>query len=219
MTINEIDSLLEKQDWYLNNQDWDSAIAASTVIIGLRPATADLFQAYLARGYARCFVSAKDDEYAKAVEDLSMAIAILPRAKAEAEAEVENKTAEAAENKMKIPDAVDAKGKMKKLKSIEPECYAKRAYSYWLSSKYERAIADCEKVKELAGPTKSNTIPADIEAFAYELLSQIYTNTGYPIEAAKYSKEALQLQPASVTLCGFTLLEQYRLACKRLKGN
>jgi tetratricopeptide (TPR) repeat protein len=182
MTISEIND-------FLKAQDWDSAIAASTKLIDEKKNIYELFQAYLARGYARCFVSAKDEEYAKAAADLSMAIALLKDSGSNAQ--------------------------------TQAECYAKRAYSYWLSSKYERAIADCEKVKELAG-VQSNNIPADIKIFVYELLSQIYANTGYPIEAAEYSKEALkalQLQPAPATLCGFNLLEQYRLTCKNLKGD
>jgi hypothetical protein len=100
-------------DDYINDQGWDSAIAACTKIIDEKPKEPEkseeskdkqtsaspvcLADAYCHRGYARCFVPA--------IEDLSMALQ-----------HIQN-------NQGLISEA---------------ECYAKRAYAYWLDANYER---------------------------------------------------------------------------------
>jgi tetratricopeptide (TPR) repeat protein len=58
---------------YIDSQDWDTAIADCTIAIRGNPKN---HGAYMNRGYARCFVPAKDENYEKAIEDFSVAIAL-----------------------------------------------------------------------------------------------------------------------------------------------
>jgi tetratricopeptide (TPR) repeat protein len=67
---------------YLNKQDWDGAIAECTGIIDRyakngNPSLYDAY-AYMNRGYAHCFVPSQNDNYQEAVDDLSMAITLVP---------------------------------------------------------------------------------------------------------------------------------------------
>jgi hypothetical protein len=91
---------------FLNKQDWDGAIAECTAIIdkyaectdaidkaaectdaidkakgntaGTNTPTQPLYEIFMNRGYARCFVPSQNDNYQEAVDDLSMAITLVP---------------------------------------------------------------------------------------------------------------------------------------------
>jgi tetratricopeptide (TPR) repeat protein len=199
---------------YIKEQDWDSAIAACTLEIdrvtkenkGNKTKSGNnkdqkstfpwtLVEAYMARGYAYCFASSIDKQYEKAVEDFSSAIALIDEGVSPVKGEA-------------MP--------------FRLECYAKRAYACWLKGDYEPAIADCERVKKAAGIQNGDVskVPANYSgpaAFACELLGAIYANTGNPVEALRHYKDAIKLQAEAQKPCGFHLLENYRLACKKLK--
>jgi tetratricopeptide (TPR) repeat protein len=64
--------------------DWDTTIAAYTIEISKIGSVKEndeenkpLAEAYMNRGYARCFASAKSENYERAIEDFSMAIALI----------------------------------------------------------------------------------------------------------------------------------------------
>jgi tetratricopeptide (TPR) repeat protein len=64
----------------LNKQDWDGAIAKCTGTIDRSTKKGKLpsYDIYMNRGYARCFVPSQNDNYQEAVDDLSMAITLVP---------------------------------------------------------------------------------------------------------------------------------------------
>jgi tetratricopeptide (TPR) repeat protein len=98
------------------------------------------------------------------------------------------------------------------LNDTNTECYAKRAYAYWLNGQYDRAIADCKKVPE---PTESESdAQKGTAAFAKELLGNIYSNQRNYIEALEQYKAALQYNPYSPGL-----IDKYREACSKLNDN
>jgi tetratricopeptide (TPR) repeat protein len=80
---------------YLKDQDWNSAIAASKNLLAEedeKESTKNIhnrFQAYLAQGYAQCFISTKSEDYAKAIEDLSMAIVFAIETQSDVETQAE----------------------------------------------------------------------------------------------------------------------------------
>jgi tetratricopeptide (TPR) repeat protein len=207
---------------FIRIHDWHSAIAAATVIIEatrrqVQAATcaavvanvenivdantavviAANVVAYADRGFARCFVKIKDNDYSAAIEDLSNAINLLLR------------------------PVMNAHNSIVATTDHQAEYYAKRAYAYWLDSQYERAIADCKRVTgmeeeplESKGADKS-----DVKAFAHELLGAVYTNLSYKVEAANELEKAAK-EMAEVTthiMPSFSLLESYRLACKAVR--
>jgi tetratricopeptide (TPR) repeat protein len=73
---------------YLNKQDWDGVIAECTKIIDnhtktttgtnapVATTTQPSYEAYRNRGYARCFVPSKENNYQEAINDLIMAITL-----------------------------------------------------------------------------------------------------------------------------------------------
>ena len=104
---------------YVEELDWQSAIAAATLILGppktqsqattVTPAApANLAESYLYRGIARCFIADKEGKHKEAVEDLSKAIVLGV--------------------------------------AVMDEAYYYRAYAFYLDGDYEKAIADCKKI-------------------------------------------------------------------------
>jgi tetratricopeptide (TPR) repeat protein len=68
--------------------DWDTTIAAYTMDIKEAEKTTDkekLGKAYMNRGYARCFALAKGENYERAIEDFSIAIALIAKDRLKAE--------------------------------------------------------------------------------------------------------------------------------------
>jgi tetratricopeptide (TPR) repeat protein len=133
------------------------------------------YDVYMHRGHARCFVPSKDGNYEKAIEDLSMAVTLVP------------------DDKKKV------------------ECLFKRAYAYWISGRYDCAIADC---KEIIKAKKVICKAIYIKKFAHELLGNIYSALDNPLEALEQYKEALSKTPGS--LDSPSLLDKYREACEKL---
>jgi tetratricopeptide (TPR) repeat protein len=176
---------------YLNKQDWDTAIAECAKIIDKYEKNgAQSSEVYMHRGYARCFVPSKDENYQEAIEDLSKAV-----------------TLASADNLI--------------------ECYVKRAYAYWISGRYDSAIADCKEAIKLVSPPPSNIAAKESNeaaaiaknitpytAFAHELLGNIYSALDNPLEALEQYKKALSVTPGSFGSPG--LLDNYRKARERL---
>jgi Tfp pilus assembly protein PilF len=77
----------------------------------------------------------------------------------------------------------------------------KRAYAYYLSGNYERALADCEVILT---SDKDST-------FVHELRGIIYSNLGKTLEAAEEYTQALNIENPSPLL-----MDKYREACKKL---
>jgi tetratricopeptide (TPR) repeat protein len=73
---------------YIENRDWDAAIAKYAIEIEDAKKTADkekIAKAYMNSGYVRCFAPSKDENYDKAIEDFSIAIALTTDDKLKAE--------------------------------------------------------------------------------------------------------------------------------------
>jgi tetratricopeptide (TPR) repeat protein len=190
---------------YLNKQEWDSVIAACTVIIEafqkkppsklrcqLKPPQnrcspeTYVIYAYMCRGFARCFVSQKDKEkdegYKKAINDFSTALHYIHKVS---------------------PNCALIN---------ESEYYAKRAYAYWLDNNYAEALADCGRFFSSSG--KSSCFP-DYKASVHELKGSIYAALGYSIEVVTELRKALRV--GRNAQFNFWLLEKYREACNNLK--
>jgi tetratricopeptide (TPR) repeat protein len=157
---------------YINEQDWDAAIAECTARIKncTRKNKPVPYYIYMLRGYAYCFIPTEGENYKNAIEDLSKAITLV--------------------------SSVNRKAK----------CQLKRAYAYWLSGRYDGAMADCNKAIDAIKMKKSPYI-----SFACELLGNIYSAINDPAEAVEHYKEALFLNP-----CSPSLLDNYRKARERL---
>jgi tetratricopeptide (TPR) repeat protein len=195
---------------YLNNQEWDSVIAACTVEIEAflknspaipanpachciisppcthSPETCVIY-AYMCRGFARCFVSSKDaekdDGYKKAINDFSTALHYI--------------------------DIADPKCAY----TNKSECYAKHAYAYWLDNNYAEALNDCGRF--FSSSSKSSAFP-DYKASVLELKGNIYAALGHPVETVTELRKALRV--GRNAQCNFGLLEKYRGACNNLNG-
>jgi tetratricopeptide (TPR) repeat protein len=157
-------------DDYIKSQDWDSAIAACTNKIDDPQMKKRKAHAYYCRGYARCFVSTKDEDYKKAISDLSTALQYI-------------------QNNSVRPCTAECCAK-------RAYAYWLNANYERAMEDCKRTIRFANK-KQLA--TQTPTVD-DIKAFSHELLGSIYSATGYPIEAVREFKEALKLKPFSFSL-------------------
>jgi tetratricopeptide (TPR) repeat protein len=108
------------------------------------------------------------------------------------------------------------------------ECLVKRAYAYWISGRYDCAVADCKeavknkddgKAQEAADKLKETADKApkgtgnivQYKKFAHELLGNIYAALDNPLEALEHYKKALSETPGSPSL-----LDNYRKVSERL---
>jgi tetratricopeptide (TPR) repeat protein len=90
----------------------------------------------------------------------------------------------------------------------EAECLCRRAYAYWLASRFDEAIADCGNVLD---PNDHDDSPPEWQTFAHELLGAIYEQLGETRQAVHEYQAAITLNRNS-----FSLLEHWRLAREKL---
>jgi tetratricopeptide (TPR) repeat protein len=187
---------------FLLSGDWDRVIAALS-----DKDSGDLgAEDYTNRAFARCFQQSKDHKdgnYSDVVEDAAKAL---------------------------IEDCKN------------PSALCAQAYGFYLNGNYEQAISVCEEIisckecdikqkeqeaKEAADATQKNkkTTKKDWEdkdaLFAHELLGKIYTDMGNHLEASRRYKKALlyRQREQPVFSASPLLMDAYRDACKRVKGN
>jgi tetratricopeptide (TPR) repeat protein len=87
----------------------------------------------------------------------------------------------------------------------EEECLCRRAYAYWLASRFDEAIADCQRALAV------QNCPDEWQTFAHELLGAVHEQLGETREAVHEYRAAITLNRN-----GFGLLERYRLAREKL---
>ena len=173
-------------------KDWDSIIAK---------AGGDFHSAF-----AKLFLRSKEhneNNYKDVIEDASKALVAALEEAATAKEEAE-KAKEEAEKAKKEAEEKEALARGDKAKEKSNEFRRIRAFAYYLSGNYERAIFDCEKLGKK-------------DVFANELRGMIASNVD---DYSKVITNCKQLEEVSVEnelVKSAFLLETYIKTCKKIK--
>jgi len=107
-----------------------------------------------------------------------------------------------------------------------PSALCAQAYGFYLNGNYEQAIPVCEKIicrqecdiKQKEQEAKDAWKDKDA-LFAHELLGKIYADMGNHLKASRCYKKALLCRQREPVSASPLLMDAYRDACKRVKGN
>jgi tetratricopeptide (TPR) repeat protein len=189
--------------------DIDSAIAAATLEIaknpsqtttgqapaaGQTPQNSSLYEMYRDRGIARCFNPPKKDEpCTDAISDLSAAL-LYP-------------------NPVTTPNPPPPPP----LNPKDRILYY-RAYAYYRSKIYDRAIADCETI---LNPNKKEdedkTLNKEVQQPFYELLGLIYSALNRWPDAAENYRKAIKIRLGQNEIVSPSLLDNYHNAYRKIQ--